>query len=192
MQDHAAAPGQDQDDPNLWLEEIASDAALGWVRERNAESEQALSAAPGYAALRTRLKTILDSKERIPYVGRHQGLFYNFWRDAEHPRGLWRRTTLEEYRQPEPQWETVLDLDQLARDEDENWVWAGVSTLKPDGMRALVSLSRGGGDAHVVREFDSPAGSSWPMASPCPRPRAAMPGSTSTPCTSPPTSATAA
>jgi len=157
MQDQAAQgqlPGQDHDDPNLWLEEVASDEALAWVRERNAESEQELTARPGYTALRTRLKTILDSKERIPYVGRHNGLFYNFWRDAEHPRGIWRRTTLDSYRDPEPQWETVLDLDQLARDEDENWVWAGVSTLKPDGMRALVSLSRGGGDAHVVREFD--------------------------------------
>jgi prolyl oligopeptidase len=157
MQDQAAQgqpPGQDHDDPNLWLEEVASDAALGWVRERNAESERELTARPGYTELRTRLKTILDAKERIPYVGCHNGLFYNFWRDAEHPRGIWRRTTLDSYRDREPQWETVLDLDQLARDEDENWVWAGVSTLKPGGMRALVSLSRGGGDAHVVREFD--------------------------------------
>ena len=155
MQDQAAAaPAHDDNDPNLWLEEVASDAALGWVRERNAESEGELGAQPGYAALRTRLKTILDSKERIPYVGRHNGLFYNFWRDADHPRGIWRRTTLDDYRKPEPHWETVLDLDALARDEDENWVWAGVSTLKPDGMRALVSLSRGGGDAQVVREFD--------------------------------------
>lgn len=155
MQDQAAAaPAHDDNDPNLWLEEVASDAALGWVRERNAESEGELGAQPGYADLRTRLKTILDSKERIPYVGRHNGLFYNFWRDADHPRGIWRRTTLDDYRKPEPHWETVLDLDALARDEDENWVWAGVSTLKPDGMRALVSLSRGGGDAQVVREFD--------------------------------------
>ena len=155
MQDQAAgSPAHDDNDPNLWLEEVASDAALGWVRERNAESEGELGSQPGYAALRTRLKTILDSKERIPYVGRHNGLFYNFWRDADHPRGIWRRTTLDDYRKPEPHWETVLDLDALARDEDENWVWAGVSTLKPDGMRALVSLSRGGGDAQVVREFD--------------------------------------
>jgi prolyl oligopeptidase len=153
MQDQAAAQDIPEDN-NLWLEEVASDQALDWVRERNAESERELGAQPGYAALRTRLKTILDAKERIPYVGRHNGLYYNFWRDADHPRGLWRRTTLESYRQPEPQWETVLDLDQLARDEDENWVWAGVSTLKPDGMRALVALSRGGGDAQVVREFD--------------------------------------
>jgi prolyl oligopeptidase len=141
-------------DPYLWLEDVASERALAWVADRNAESEAELSAAPGYAALRARLKTILDSKDRIPYVRRHGEWFYNFWRDADHERGIWRRTLLDEYRKPTPQWETVLDLDRLARDENENWVWAGASFLKPHGDRVLVSLSRGGGDAHVVREFD--------------------------------------
>ena len=142
------------DDPHAWLEEVASEGALDWVRARNAHSEGALTARADYAPLRARLKTILDSKERIPWVGFHAGLYYNFWRDAEHERGLWRRTTLDEYRKAEPQWETVLDLDALARAENENWVWAGSVKLKPRGERALVSLSRGGGDAHVVREFD--------------------------------------
>ena len=143
-----------EQDPYLWLEEVASEQALGWVGKRNAETEAELTAAPGYAALRARLKTILDSKDRIPYVGLYQGRYYNFWRDADHERGIWRRTTLEEYRKPAPQWETVLDLDRLAFEENENWVWAGASFLKPQGGRCLVSLSRGGGDAHVVREFD--------------------------------------
>jgi prolyl oligopeptidase len=141
-------------DPYLWLEDVDSEPALGWVAARNADTEAELTAAPGYAPLRARLKTILDSKDRIPYVGKHGDRFYNFWRDAGHERGIWRRTTLEQYRQPEPEWETVLDLDRLARDEDENWVWAGATFLKPHGERCLVSLSRGGGDAHVVREFD--------------------------------------
>jgi prolyl oligopeptidase len=141
-------------DPFLWLEDVASSQALAWVDERNRETEAALATLPDYAALRARLKTILDSKGRIPYVARYGGRYYNFWRDAQHERGIWRRTTLDEYRKPEPHWETVLDLDQLARDENENWVWAGASFLKPHGERCLVSLSRGGGDAHVVREFD--------------------------------------
>jgi prolyl oligopeptidase len=141
-------------DPWLWLEDVDSDAALGWVAERNAETERELTALPGYAPLRARLKTILDSRDRIPYVGHHAGRFYNFWRDADHERGIWRRTTLDEYRQPAPAWETVLDLDALARAEGENWVWSGVTFLEPHGTRCLVSLSRGGGDAHVVREFD--------------------------------------
>ena len=141
-------------DPWLWLEDVDSGRALGWVAERNAETERELTALPGYAALRTRLKTILDSRDRIPYAGRHAGRFYNFWRDADHERGIWRRTTLDEYRKPSPAWETVLDVDALARRENENWVWAGVTFLEPHGTRCLVSLSRGGGDAHVVREFD--------------------------------------
>ena len=137
-----------------WLEEVGSERALDWVRERNGHSEAELTAGAGYAPLRARLKTILDAKERIPWVGRHGDFYYNFWRDAEHERGLWRRTTLEEYRKPEPDWEIVLDLDALARAENENWVWAGSVKLRPRGERCLVSLSRGGGDAHVVREFD--------------------------------------
>ena len=144
----------DNRDPWLWLEDVDSERALGWVRERNAESERELTALPGYAPLRARLKTILDARDRIPYAGHHAGRFYNFWRDADHERGLWRRTTLAEYRKPAPAWETVLDLDALARAEAENWVWAGVTFLEPYGTRCLVSLSRGGGDAHVVREFD--------------------------------------
>jgi prolyl oligopeptidase len=138
----------------LWLEEVASERALGWVAGRNADSEAELTPEPRYAALRARLKAILDSRERIPFVGKHGDFFYNFWRDAEHERGIWRRTLLAEYRKPEPAWETVLDLDALARLENENWVWAGADWLKPRGERCLVSLSRGGGDAHVVREFD--------------------------------------
>jgi prolyl oligopeptidase len=143
-----------EQDPYLWLEDVLGERALGWVGERNAETEAELAGQPDYAALRTRLKGILDSKDKIPYAGRYGDHFYNFWRDADHERGLWRRTTLDEYRKPAPQWDTVLDLDQLAREEDENWVWVGATFLRPHGGRCLVSLSRGGGDAHVVREFD--------------------------------------
>ncbi|WP_081933747.1 prolyl oligopeptidase family protein [Massilia sp. 9096] len=145
---------QEQQDPNLWLEDIDSTRALGWVGDRNREAEAELTADAHYAPLKTELKTILDSKERIPYIAMHGDWYYNFWKDAEHPRGLWRRTTLDEFRRSEPRWETVLDLDALAASEDENWVWAGSQKLPPRGDRALVSLSRGGGDAHVVREFD--------------------------------------
>lgn len=77
--------------------------------------------------------------------------------DASHKRGLWRRTTLDEYRKASPKWETVLDLDALATAEKENWVWAGAECLGPDYRRCLISLSRGGADAKVVREFDTVA-----------------------------------
>jgi len=141
-------------DPYLWLEDVGGARALAWVAERNAEARKELDAQPGFPALQARLKTMFNSQERIPFVAKHGEHLYNFWRDATHVRGIWRRTTLEQYARSAPDWETVIDLDQLARDEGENWVWAGASCLKPRAERCLVSLSRGGGDAHVVREFD--------------------------------------
>ncbi|MGX9219918.1 prolyl oligopeptidase family serine peptidase [Massilia varians] len=142
------------DDPYLWLEEVDGAQARAWVEGRNRITEAELEAQPSCAALRARLRAILDSTEKIPYAGCHAGLLYNFWRDAVHARGIWRRTTLDEYRKGAPAWETIIDLDLLAREEGENWVWGGVTWLEPDGALCLVSLSRGGGDAHVVREFD--------------------------------------
>ncbi len=144
-------------DPYLWLEDVLGDEALAWVAGQNEVALGELQGRPHYPPLRERLGTILDSNERIPHVRKHGDFYYNFWRDAGHVRGIWRRTTLASYALPEPQWETVLDLDALAADEGENWVWHGVTSLYPAGERCLISLSRGGGDAAVVREFDVPA-----------------------------------
>ena len=143
------------DDPHLWLEEVQSDKALAWVRERNAETLQRLAAREDFAPTRARLLEVLNSKDRIPAVARRGDWLYNFWQDADHRRGLWRRTTLAEYRKAQPRWETVLDLDALAAAERENWVWGGATCLGPEYRRCLLSLSRGGADAKVVREFDA-------------------------------------
>lgn len=144
----------DDDDPHLWLEEVLGERALDWVRTHNAATERDLAAGEVHARHRARLLEVLDSKAQIPYVSRRGDWFYNLWRDAANPRGLWRRTTLDEYRREAPRWETVIDLDQLARDEGENWVWAGATCLAPAYRRCMVALSRGGADATVVREFD--------------------------------------
>jgi len=149
-----AAVAVSEDDPYLWLEEVQGERALAWVRERNAESEALLRAEPGFDELRTRLREVLDSRGQIPYVTRLGPWLYNLWRDAANPRGLWRRTSLEEYRRAEPAWETVLDLDALGRSEGKSWVWAGATPLGPEYRRCLLSLSIGGADATVVREFD--------------------------------------
>jgi len=141
-------------DPYLWLEDVGGEEALSWVEEQNAVALKELQAQPDYPGIHQRLKTILNSRERIPYVSKRGDYFYNFWRDARHTRGIWRRTTLAEYQKAEPLWETILDIDKLADDENENWVWHGVTGLYPKGEQCLVQLSRGGGDAHVVREFD--------------------------------------
>jgi prolyl oligopeptidase len=141
-------------DPYLWLEDVTGEKALDWVRQRNDESTEALAKTAEFQALNARLLTILDSQDRIPVVEKRGALYYNFWRDERNQRGLWRRTTLEEYRKANPAWETVLDLDVLARAEHENWVWNRAVWLEPDDDRALILLSRGGADAAVVREFD--------------------------------------
>jgi prolyl oligopeptidase len=150
-----ATPPSPAADPYLWLEDVQGERALAWVRERNAESEAALQARPGFEALRSGIREVLDSKAQIPYVARRGDWLYNLWKDAANPRGLWRRTTLAEYRKAEPAWETVLDIDALGKAEGENWVWAGSTCLGPEYRRCLVSLSRGGADATVVREFDT-------------------------------------
>jgi prolyl oligopeptidase len=155
---HTAA-AQDAEDPYLWLEDVTSERALAWVRERNAEAEKFFAADTRFAPLRDDLRKILDSRERIPFVVRMGDHYYNFWRDAANPRGVWRRTTIEEYRKPQPAWDVVLDLDALAKAENENWVWKGADCLRPDKpdqpyRHCLLALSRGGADAVVTREFD--------------------------------------
>jgi prolyl oligopeptidase len=146
--------GTSADDPYRWLEEVTGERALSWVRERNAETVAELTGGTRFDTLRAEIREVLDSTDRIPYITRRGGYRYNFWRDREHPRGLWRRTTLAEYRTERPGWEILLDVDALARDEDENWVFHGARCLRPDYRRALISLSRGGADAAVMREFD--------------------------------------
>ena len=146
--------GDAPDDPYQWLEEVSGEKPLAWVKERNAESTGELTRPERFRALEHRLLEILDSDARIPSIQKVGRFYYNFWRDAKNPRGLWRRTSLEEYRKDKPDWEVVLDLDALAKQEGENWVWHGAQVLRPEYKVALVSLSRGGADAAIVREFD--------------------------------------
>ena len=143
------------EDPNLWLEDVSSDKSLAWVRERNKASQGELEALPGFGALRDRIRGILASKEKMPYVTKRGPFYYNFWEDDEHVRGLIRRTTLAEYKKAKPAWETVLDLDAINAAEHESWVFKGQHCLYPKYERCLVELSRGGGDSIVVREFDA-------------------------------------
>lgn len=145
-------------DPWQWLEDVTGDEPLAWVRERNAEAESELDAEPITDELQDQLVAILDATDKIPHVGVHGDFVYNLWTDAEHVRGLWRRTTMASYRTDAPEWEVLLDLDELSEAEGEKWVWHGSQFLRPaEGepyARVLVTLSRGGADADVTREFD--------------------------------------
>ena len=144
------------DDPYLWLEDITSEQALDWVRQ-NSETTLAELSGARFERMRAEALEVADSSDRIPGVKRRGEYLYNFWTDAEHPRGLWRRTTLEEYCRDSPDWDVIIDIDALAAAEDENWVWAGADVIEPEYTRALISLSPGGSDAAVVREFDMAA-----------------------------------
>lgn len=145
-------------DPWLWLEEVTGEDALAWARERSDAAEQELHV-PGLSdEIYRDVLAVLDASDRIPGVTRRGEYLYNFWTDAEHPRGLWRRTTLESYRTESPEWDVLLDVDALNDTEGEDWVWHGAQLLRPaEGepyRRALIDLSHGGADADVTREFD--------------------------------------
>jgi prolyl oligopeptidase len=147
------APAQTAD-PYLWLEDVTSPRALAWVKDQDARAVAQLESWPDFQPLRERIQAAMDSQQRIPFVTKYGAYLYNFWRDKDHPRGVWRRTTMDEYKKTDTQWETVLDVDQLGRLEKESWVWHGEIIRKPDYDRCLILLSRGGSDAQVVREFD--------------------------------------
>jgi prolyl oligopeptidase len=154
-----AAPATDAKadaDPFLWLEDIHGSRALDWVKQQNAVTTKQFVDNAEFAKTRDSILEVLDSDARIPYVTRMGGHLYNFWRDKAHPRGIWRRTTLAEYRKTEPTWEVLLDIDALNEAENKRWVYKGVQCLKPAYERCLISLSPDGGDAIAVREFSIP------------------------------------
>ena len=146
-------------DPYLWLEDVTAPKSLDWVRAHNAVTVKQLESDPAFAPLQAGILEVLDSDARIPMVDKMGAYYYNFWKDKHHERGIWRRTTLDEYRKPDPAWETVLDIDALNAAEHTNWVWHGADCLKPADPKqswrhCLIALSHGGSDADVTREFD--------------------------------------
>ncbi len=146
----------DATDPWLWLEEVDGERAMAWVNEHNTRSLGVLQGDPRYEGLHEQALALVQARDRIPSPGfTHDGHIDNFWQDASHVRGIWRRTTLDSYRTDAPQWETILDIDALSAAEGKNWVYKGASCLPPEERLCLISLSDGGKDAVVVREYDS-------------------------------------
>ena len=145
---------QQSADPYIWLEEVSSPRAMTWVEQHNAVTESKLETDPRYATLYAQALEIAGAKDRIPAGSFTHGQIYNFWQDPEHLRGIMRRTTLADYRNPQPNWVTVLDIDALNKAEGKSWVMRGFDCLQPDERLCLVSLSNGGEDAVEVREFD--------------------------------------
>jgi prolyl oligopeptidase len=141
------------DDPYLWLEEVHGAAALTWVGQQNAHATETLMQDPDYQKNFDAVLALLDASDRIPFGALNHQYVFNFWQDAGNPKGIWRRTTIADYANASPKWDVLLDVDKLAADEHESWVFKAAQ-CSPSLTRCLISLSRGGGDAVVVREFD--------------------------------------
>src|SRR5262249_3173683 len=140
-------------DPYLWLEDVHGERSMEWVKAQNARATALLRADPDFRSDYDAILKVMDAADRIPYGDLDHQWVFNFWQDAQHPKGIWRRASITEYAQAAPAWEVLLDLDRLSADEHENWVWKGAE-CSPALKRCLLHLSRGGGDAVVVREFD--------------------------------------
>lgn len=149
-----AALAAQESDPHLALEAVESPDSLAWVNRENAKTLPVLSGDPRYAGLEAQALTILSAKDRIAVPNFIGTSVFNFWQDATHVRGVWRRTTLASYKTASPVWETVLDIDALAKAEGKNWIWKGADCRPKTHDRCLVNLSNGGKDAVEVREFD--------------------------------------
>ncbi len=141
-------------DPYLWLESVDSPRAMAWVNARNGYSTGVLEADPRYPALYKDALAIAGTRDRIPQPAFRHGAIFNFWQDPDHLRGIWRTTSLDDFKTAAPHWRTVLDIDALGKAEGKSWVWQGARCLRPDERKCLISLSDGGEDAVVVREFD--------------------------------------
>ncbi|MAV83762.1 MAG: S9 family peptidase [Gammaproteobacteria bacterium] len=141
-------------DPYLWLEDVEGKEALQWVESQNELTKERYSQAETFDETYNYLLDDYNSVDRIPFPSIRGQYIYNFWRDKNNIRGIWRRTSLESYQNDAPEWETIIDVDLLANEENKNWVWRGANCLGPDFKKCLVSLSDGGKDASVLREYD--------------------------------------
>ena len=146
------------DDPYIWLEDWTGPRAMQWVEQENAATEAAFRNDPRYAGYYRDALAIASAKDRIAVPMQVHGRIYNFWRDADHPQGIWRWTSEADYASDAPRWTTVLDLDALSKAEGKKWVWKGASILDPEERLALINLSDGGEDAVSLREFDLQTG----------------------------------
>lgn len=155
----AAVAASASDDPWLWLEDIEGAKALDWVKAQNAATDKLILNRPGFEADRKRAKDILDDDRQIAMPGEVMGdSITNFWRDAANPRGVWRQSPLGAWLAGKPQWKTLIDVDALGKAEGQSWVWHGADCLAPAYTRCLVSLSPGGTDSDIVREWDRTTG----------------------------------
>jgi prolyl oligopeptidase len=155
---HAQTAATDAADPYIWLEEADSPRAMDWVNGHNAKATAVLEADKRYPTLYKEALALAEAKDRIPNGAFLHGAIFNFWQDADHVRGIWRKTSLASYQTADPQWTTVLDITALGKAEGKSWVFKGATCARPANRRCLINLSEGGEDAATIREFDLDTG----------------------------------
>ena len=148
----------EQPDKYTWLEDIHGERQMAWVKAENARTAAVLEKDSHYAPLEAEALKVLESPDRLARPEFRSGAVYNTWRDAEHVRGIVRRTTLKDYLTAEPKWETVLDYDALSKADKQSWVGKGLICLHPKDELCLVALSAGGEDALTLREMNLKTG----------------------------------
>jgi len=142
-------------DPFIWLEDIDSTRSMDWVKEHNQNTADEYKSKPIYDELYQQALSALNNKSRIPAVSRQGDWLYNYWKDSKHPRGMYRRTKVDNFiNNKRADWQTVIDMDAYNQDHEGTWVFKGMNCLKPDYQRCLTYLSPGGGDAVIMKEFD--------------------------------------
>jgi prolyl oligopeptidase len=154
----AASPAIEQIDKYLWLEDVHGERSIAWVKEQNTRTTDVLQKDPRFADLNAAALKIYESPDRLPMPMLKEGTIYNLWQDAKHVRGIFRRTSLADYLTAEPHWKTLIDYDELAKQDKQEWVANGLNCLYPGTGLCLVSLSAGGEDAETLREFDLKTG----------------------------------
>lgn len=145
---------QAQQDKYQWLEEVDGKDALEFVEAQSKVTFEILSKEKYYKEIFDKSLEIYNSPERIAYPTIQGDYVYNFWKDKDHERGIWRRCLLKNYTNGKLDWKTILDIDELSKKNDIKWVYKGASGLYPSYNRFLIYLSKGGGDAVIIKEFD--------------------------------------
>jgi prolyl oligopeptidase len=164
----------EQPDNYTWLEDIHGERQLAWVKKENERTAAVLEKDTYFAPLEAEALKVRESPDRLPRPEFRNGAIYNTWRDAEHVRGIVRRTTLRDYLTAEPKWETVLDYDALSKTDKQSWVGEGLTCLEPENELCLVQLSAGGEDAETLREMDLKTGNFVPDGFVLPRGKQAV------------------
>lgn len=142
-------------DPYLWLEDVLGPPALQFAKQQSDSTMNHFKSDARFKQIEKSVSEIVLAKDRVPFPSRvYRGQVFNFWQDEKNPKGIWRRTSLQDYKKVNPQWEIILDVDELSRVEKENWVFKAEHCLFPEAERCLIQLSRAGKDASVFREFD--------------------------------------